>query len=236
MTISIIVPVLDEAANLRPLLGNLRYCPPSSEIIVVDGGSQDGSVEIAGELADHVIASRPGRAVQMNIGAKAAHGDVLWFVHADSTVTPSLGPAIETILDDPEVVGGCFRLRLTSTKAIYRIRDSIGNFLVGVTGIALGDRGIFCRTDAFLAVGGYPDLSILEDAEFYRKLRSRGQVVQLQQSIGSSVRRYEALGPTRTMLFYAFVMLLYAVGIRIRKLERLVRWYMAGHAPGASRN
>jgi rSAM/selenodomain-associated transferase 2 len=226
MPISIIVPVLNEAANLRAVLAGLRASSGDAEIIAVDGGSTDGSAQIARELADSIVESKPGRAVQMNIGARAARGEILWFVHADSTVSPSLPTAIEAALLDPNVVGGCFRLRLDSPKLIYRLRDTIGSFLVDVTGVALGDRGFFCRRDAFLAVGGYPEIRILEDAEFYRKLKQLGRVVQLREKIGSSVRRYEALGALPTMLFYGFIMVLYVARVPMRILERMVRSYM----------
>src|SRR5437868_1975575 len=149
MAISIIVPVLNEAANLRAVLAQLRAASPDAQIIVVDGGSTDGGVEIARELADAVLLSDRGRAVQMNIGGKAARGDILWFVHADSIVGPSSAAAINSALLDSTNVGGCFRLRLASPKLIYRLRDTVGNFLVDITGIALGDRGFFCRRDIF---------------------------------------------------------------------------------------
>jgi rSAM/selenodomain-associated transferase 2 len=226
MAISIIVPVLNEAVNLRAVLTQLHASSPGAEIIVVDGGSADGGAEIARELAGSILVSAPGRAVQMNAGAKAARGDTLWFVHADSTVSASLPVAIERALLDRNIVGGCFRLRLESPKLIYRVRDAIGNFLVEVTGIALGDRGFFCRRNAFFAIGGYPEIPILEDAEFYRKLKQLGRVVQLPQKIGSSVRRYEALGPLPTMLFYAFIMLLYVARVPLHILQRLVRSYI----------
>ena len=226
MTISIIVPALNEAANLRAVLPQLRAASPKGEMIVVDGGSTDQSPNIAGEWADSVLESEQGRAVQMNVGAKAARGDVLWFVHADSTVSISLPNAIQTALKNPKVVGGCFRLRLESPKLIYRIRDLIGNGLVDLTGIALGDRGFFCRRDVFLALGGYPEIPILEDAEFYRKLRQFGRVVQLRETIGSSVRRYEALGAVPTMLFYSLIMVLYVARVPIYMLDRMVRAYI----------
>ena len=226
MAISIIVPVLNEAANLRALLPQLRASSPGAQILVVDGGSTDGSQAIALELADSVLQSERGRAVQMNLGGKAARGDVLWFLHADSTVSPLLAAAIENTLADPDIVGGCFRLRLESPKLIYRLRDAIGNMLVDLTGVALGDRGFFCRRDVFLEIGGYPEIPILEDAELYRKLRQLGRVVQLPEKIGSSVRRYEALGALPTMLFYGFIMLLYTLRMPIKVLNGLVQRYM----------
>ena len=227
MAISIIVPALNEEQNLRKLLCQLRAYSPLSEIIVADGGSTDAGIDIARELADNVLPSEQGRAVQMNTGAKQAQHDILWFVHADSTIAPELVPAIEKALADPSVVGGCFRLRLDSPRIIYRLRDAIGNWLVDITRIALGDRGFFCRRDTFFAIEGYPEISILEDAEFYRKLSQRGRVIQLDETIGSSTRRYEALGPATTMLFYFWILLLYSVRVPIRILERMVRAYMA---------
>jgi len=226
MRLSLIVPVLNESRTLRQFLRHLRERAASCEIIVVDGKSDDGSLEIARELADHVIEAPRGRAVQMNAGANLASGDVFWFVHADSQIATRSLSAIARALADPKIAGGCFRLRVESPRWIYRVRDAIGNLLVDLTGIALGDRGFFCRRDIFFWIGGYPEISILEDAEFYRALKRHGGVVQLREVIRTSPRRYEALGSTITMLFYAFVMLLYAARVPIRVLERLVRAYM----------
>ncbi len=227
MRLSLIVPVLNESRILRKFLQHCRQCPPGCEIVVVDGQSDDASLAIARELADCVIEAPRGRAVQMNAGANLASGDVFWFVHADSRVAMRSLPAIAQALADPKVVGGCFRLRVESPRYIYRVRDAIGNLLVDLTGIALGDRGLFCRRDIFYRIGGYPEISILEDAEFYRALKRHGRVVQLGEIISTSPRRYEALGPTITMLFYALILLLYVARVPIRILERLVRAYMS---------
>jgi rSAM/selenodomain-associated transferase 2 len=226
MRLSLIVPVLNESRILRQFLRHLRERAADCEIIVVDGKSDDASLEIARELADRVIEASRGRAVQMNVGANLASGDVFWFVHADSQIATRSLPAIARALADPSVAGGCFRLRVESPRWIYRVRDAIGNLLVDLTGIALGDRGFFCRRDIFFRIRGYPEISILEDAEFYRALKRHGRVVQLHEVIRTSPRRYEALGSTITMLFYALIMLLYAARVPIRVLERLVRAYM----------
>ncbi|MDQ2919276.1 MAG: hypothetical protein M3R10_05305, partial [Verrucomicrobiota bacterium] len=166
-----------------------------------------------------------GRAQQMNAGAKIARGDVLWFVHADSRISRRAMPAIERALADSKVVGGCFCLRIESTRWIYRARDFIGNLLVDLTGIALGDRGFFCRREVFQRVGGYPEIAILEDAEFYRKLKRCGRVRQLREKIRTSARRYEALGPLATVCFYGFVMTLYVMRVPLPMLEKIVRAY-----------
>jgi rSAM/selenodomain-associated transferase 2 len=231
MRLSVIVPVLNEAAILPGFLQHLRQYAAGCEIIVVDGGSDDDSFAIAEEFADRVLQSVRGRALQMNAGANLATGDALWFVHADSVIAPSSACAIEQALGDPKCVGGCFRLRINSSRWIYRVRDAVGNVLVDLIGIALGDRGFFCRRETFLQVGGYPQIAILEDAEFYRKLKRHGRVVQLREIIRTSSRRYEALGPAPTILFYALIMLLYTARVPIGILERMVRAYMKKRIP-----
>jgi rSAM/selenodomain-associated transferase 2 len=225
MRLSIIVPVLNEAATLRKFLQHLREFAPAEEIIVVDGGSEDASCEIARLFADEVAQSARGRTQQMNAGAKLAHGDVFWFVHADSEIAQGSVQTIEKTLADPKIVGGCFRLQIASARWIYRVRDAIGNFLVDLFGIALGDRGLFCRREVFWRVDGYPEIPILEDAEFYRSLKRFGRVMQLREKIQTSPRRYEALGPVATMLFYTLIMLLYVARVPIRVLEKMVRQY-----------
>ena len=218
--------MLLDAAVIRRAFDRLRADAPEAEIIIVDGGSTDGSFEIANKIADRAVQSPRGRAIQMNAGATSASGDVFRFVHADSAIAQSSLASIEKTLIDPKVVGGCFRLRIDSLRWIYRIRDALGNLLVDLTGVALGDRGFFCRRETFIAVGGYPEISILEDAEFYRGLKRHGRVIQLKESIGTSPRRYEKLGPAMTMLFYALVMLLYVARVPIGVLERMVCAYM----------
>jgi rSAM/selenodomain-associated transferase 2 len=226
MRISVIVPVLNEQQILEGFLRHVREAVPECEIVVVDGGSTDGSIEIGGQFSDLFVSSEKGRALQMNTGAAVATGDVFWFVHADSTLPCSAPAAIRIALSASDVIGGCFRLRIDSPRPIYRIRDFIGNALVDMTGVALGDRGLFCRRDAFKSIGGYPLVPILEDAEFCRALKEHGQLVQLRPCIGTSPRRYEALGAPGTMLFYALVMLLYCAGVSIPALHRFVGVYM----------
>lgn len=222
MRISVIVPVLDEATILRKFLVDLRQAAPNCELIVVDGGSVDGSFELARDLSDQALQSARGRALQMNAGAKRASGDVLWFIHADSTIPHSAVDAITHALSDPKIIGGSLRLRIDGAHWIYPVRDSIANLLVDLGGAALGDRGLFCRRGVFFEIGGYPDVPLLEDGEFYRALKRRGRVVQLRETIGTSSRRYKKLGPLRTTLFYALIMLLYLARVPVRMLARLV--------------
>jgi rSAM/selenodomain-associated transferase 2 len=223
--ISIIVPVLNEAAIIRAFLQHLRAVAPDAEIIVVDGGSKDGTVELCRGLADHIVESARGRARQMNAGAQVAHGKILWFLHADSLIATNSLKAIEDVLADSRIAGGCFRLRIVPARWVYRVRDVIGDLCVNLFRIALGDRGLFCRRENFLALGGYPDQPLLEDADFYRKLRAVGRVRQIPIRIQTSARRYEALGPTRTILFYLLIMTLYLAQTKMSILEKMVHWF-----------
>jgi rSAM/selenodomain-associated transferase 2 len=219
---SIIVPVLNEAAIVREFLEHLRTVVPGVEIIVVDGGSNDETVDRCGGLADHIVESARGRARQMNAGAQIAHGKILWFLHADSRIAASSLAAIEDAFRDLGVAGGCFRLQIVPTRWVYRVRDAAGDLCVSLFRIALGDRGLFCRKENFFSIGGYPDQSLLEDADFYRKLRAMGRVRQIPIKIQTSARRYETLGPIRTSLFYLLIMTLYLARTKMSILERMV--------------
>lgn len=221
--ISIIVPVLDEAALIGPFLAHLRRRAPRAELIVVDGGSVDGTRSIARSLADVLISAPLGRASQMNAGAAIATGEVLWFLHADSVLPQNAVHDIGAALNDPQTAGGCFRLRLPDRKMIYRISDSVGNLGVQVFGFALGDHGIFCRRSGFEKSGGYPDMPILEDAELYRAVGRLGRMRQLRAKIISSPRSYKKWGPYRTTGIYFCILVLYVLGVPIRFLHPLYR-------------
>jgi rSAM/selenodomain-associated transferase 2 len=225
--LSIIVPVLDEAALIAPFLDHLRARAPHAEVIVVDGGSRDGTRSIAGPLADVLISAPRGRASQMNAGAAVAIGEVLWFLHADSVLPLNAMRDIRAALNDPQTAGGCFRLRLPDSKMIYRISDSVGDLGVQVFGFALGDHGTFCRRSSFEKAGGYPDVPILEDAEFYRALARLGGMRQLRAKIISSPRSYQKWGPYRTTGIYFCILVLYVLGVPIRFLHPLYR-HLAG--------
>ena len=225
--LSVIVPTINEAALIADFLGHLRERVPGAELIVVDGGSDDQTVALANQQADRVLRSPRGRAKQMNAGATVAGGEILWFVHVDSLVPPDPHGRMARALDDPRTVGGCFRLRFPRRQWVYRISDSLGNVAVDLFRIALGDHGIFCRRAAFARVGGYPDVPLMEDAEFYRRLRRVGRMRQLPAYIISSPRRYEQLGPVRTTAFYLLILVLYLAKTPPRTLfviyQRLVR-------------
>jgi rSAM/selenodomain-associated transferase 2 len=204
-------------------LERLRCFGSKFEIIVVDGGSDDGTPELSTGLADYVLKVPPGRARQMNAGAQVAQGDVFWFLHADSVIPSDAPTEIQQCLDNGSNVGGCFRLRFPSPRWIYRVSDSLGNIGVEVFGFALGDHGIFCRREAFFQAGGFPDIPLMEDAEFYRALRRWGRVRQLRTAIIANPRKYEQFGPYRTTIYYAVILALYCLKARISTLLTVYR-------------
>jgi rSAM/selenodomain-associated transferase 2 len=223
LSVSVIVPVLDEAALIRDFLERVRTLALDLEIIVVDGGSRDETLSIARPLADHLIVAARGRASQMNAGAAVASGEILWFLHADSTPPANAIERMHDALVDLQTVGGCFRVRYPRPHLIYRVSDSLGNLGVKVFGFALGDHGIFCRRSAFFRIGGYPDVPILEDAELYCALRKIGHMKQLQDTIVSDPRTFETWGRFRTTAVYFLILVLYVAGVPIPRLYKIYR-------------
>ena len=226
--VSIVVPVLNESTLIRGFLQQLRASIPSAEVIVVDGGSVDGTSELSTDLADRVLLAPRGRGKQMNAGAAVARGEVLWFLHADAIIPKNALEEIAGILQQHSNVGGCFRLRLPGREWIYRVSDSLGNIGVQVFRFALGDHGIFCRRQAFLEAGEFPEIPLMEDAECYRALRRRGRMVQLRSVIVGSPRRYEQLGAYRTTIYYTFILGLYVAGARISTLTSVYHRLTSG--------
>jgi rSAM/selenodomain-associated transferase 2 len=229
--VSVIVPVLNEARLLRDFLLRVRSLDSGLEIIVVDGGSSDESVSIALSLANQVVVGPPGRGSQMNFGATIARGEVLWFLHADSSPPPNAVDKIRAALSDARNDGGCFSLRYPRHEWIYRVSDSLGNIGVRVFGFALGDHGIFCRRRAFLAAGCYPLVPILEDAELYRALACRGRMIQVPDEMVSDPRAFEKSGRYRTTAHYFLILALYVLGVSIRRLNKIYRRFHRLNAP-----
>lgn len=220
MKISIIVPVLNEAALIRRSLAELRSHAPEAEILVVDGNSSDQTANYAAPLSDRVLQMTPGRARQMNAGAAVAQGDVLWFLHVDAAVPASATAEIERVLRDQHTVGGFFRIRIPRSDFIYRFTDCVAHYAGLLFGIRYGDHGFFCRRESFEKVGGFPDVALMEDVDFFRKLRRAGRVKVLSDRIMIDPRRYERIGPTRLTAVFALMSLLYL----LRAPRRWLGW------------
>ncbi len=231
--VSIIVPVLNEAAHLPILLEGLAPLRDHAEIIVVDGGSADGTADAERAAGwARVLASPRGRARQMNAGAAAATGEVLLFLHADVTLPPNALQDIDAALADPQVVGGRFDVRLENPRRIYRVIEAFMNARSRWSGIWTGDQAIFMRRAVFERLGGYPDIPLMEDVEFSRRLRGAGRRACLRTRVTASARKWEREGVFRTITLMWGLRFLYMVGV---SPARLHRWYY-GEAPGAQRS
>ena len=220
MQVSIIVPVFNEAPLIRRFLAHLRERAPGAEIIVADGGSSDGTVDLAAGFCDRLVESQRGRARQMNAGANAARGDILWFVHVDAELPSQCLDEITRIMEDSNVAGGYFRIRLPR-NFVYRLTDSFAHYAGILLRMRCGDHGIFCRRTAFFDIGGFPSVPLMEDVEFFRRLHRYGRVVHSKKRIVASPRRYEAIGPTRLTLAYGFIATLYIFGASSSKLASI---------------
>jgi rSAM/selenodomain-associated transferase 2 len=226
---SVIVPVFNEAPLIRPFLQHLRDRAPGAEVIVADGGSSDGTADLTTGFCDQLVESTLSRAIQMNAGARAAHGEVFWFVHADAEVPQGCLDEITRILNDPHVAGGYFRIRLPP-GAVYRLTDSFAHYAGILLGMRCGDHGIFCRRAVFLDIGGFPEVPLMEDAEFFRLLRRRGRVTYSHKRILASSRRFESIGRTHLTLVYGFIATLYVFGVPLPKLASIYRRICCKHS------
>ncbi len=180
-----------QLTDLRAHFGNV-------EIIVSDGASWDDPGAVAAGFDTRFVESEPGRGPQMNAGAAAANGDVLWFLHADSVVDPGSIGAIERALSDPDVIGGAFRFSLAKNTWYKPMLDACVAWRTNTLRQAYGDQGIFVRAEVFRLLGGYPPIVSMEDLVFYRRLRETGPLAALDIPIGVNPRRWESDGFLRT--------------------------------------
>jgi rSAM/selenodomain-associated transferase 2 len=220
---SIIVPALNEASAIQQFLESLRDRAGDAEIIVVDGGSSDDTFELARDRCDQCLRSPRGRARQMNSGAIAASGNIFWFLHADTEVPADCIQRICDVFRDPEVVGGFFRIRIPSRRFVYRLTDSLAHYAGLILQMRFGDHGFFCRRAVFREIGGFPELPLMEDAEFFRQLRQRGRIAIISSRLTSSARRYEQIGPWRLTITYGIIALLYFLRVPNPILARIYR-------------
>jgi rSAM/selenodomain-associated transferase 2 len=221
--ISVIIPVLNEEGTIGRCLDQFRDTR-GVEVIVVDGGSTDRTREVtAGHgFVRWIVSSHTGRAPQMNLGAGTATGEVLLFLHSDTVLPGRAIPMILLSLEDPEVVGGRFRLGLSEETGAFRWIAALSTLRSRYLGITYGDQAIYVRRKAFEDVGGFPPLQLFEDSEFCTALARTGRFVMLDAAARSSTRRWRRWGIARTVAWMWALRLLYSLGVSDR---RLVRWY-----------
>lgn len=224
-TLSIIIPVLNDAAALEQLLLSLRMSSLTHgentriEMIVVDGGSSDHSVDIAKQYTSAVLQSSQGRAQQMHIGAAHANGRMLWFVHADALISPIL---LDEMLRIAECDGwGRCNVRLDHSAQIFRVIEFMMNWRSRLTGIATGDQGIFIERERYVSVGGYGNGLLMEDVGICRRLKKRSRPLLPSGVISVSSRRWAEHGIVKTILLMWWLRLLFFMGVPPNRLYRM---------------
>ena len=220
--ISVIIPTLNEEENIAGCLGNTQGAL-NVERIVVDGGSRDRTVEIARSCGAKVLTSSTGRARQMNAGAVVASGDLFLFLHADTLLPEGFDDCVRQVLAQPGVAAGAFEFRLDATSRGLRIIEQVANWRSRRLQLPYGDQAIFIRSELFCEIGGFPDLPIMEDFEFIRRLKRKGRILTLPRPAITSARRWSMQGLWKTTLINELVLVAYYLGIPASRIHRFAR-------------
>lgn len=219
--ISIIIPTLNEAENIKEAIATTQ--PNTNiEVIIVDGGSKDDTIKIAQSLGVKIISSSPGRAVQMNTGAVAATGEILLFLHADTCLPTGFDDMVRTALQQPGTVAGAFKLRIDASLLSLRWVEWGINVRSHFYQMPYGDQAIFLTKAVFQQIGGFPELPIMEDFELMRRLKRIGRIVIIPIPVVTSARRWLQKGVFKTTLLNQIVIIAYLLGV---SPERICRWY-----------
>jgi len=219
MRVSVIIPTLDEAERIGALIAALKL-QDFEEIVVADGGSQDATVERATAAGAVVISASRGRGHQLGAGARAASGDILFFVHADSVPPPGARRRTEASLEASGVSAGCFRLRFDGVHPLLGLYAFMSRINHGL--FTYGDQGLFLLRSTYLRIGGYRDMPLFEDVDILQRLRRAGRIVKLSDAMVTSARRFLRDGVARRELLSAGLVALYHLGVSPQRLER---WY-----------
>jgi len=232
--VSVIIPALNEFHHLPATLASVRRGDPH-EIIVVDGGSVDGTAELARNQGAIVLISSPGRAVQMNRGAAIATGERLLFLHADTLLPADYSTQVRQTLAPPGVVAGAFSFAIATEFPGRERIERATNARARRWQLPFGDQALFLGRDTFRLTGGFREWPIMEDYEFVRRLRTQGRIAIAPSVALTSGRRWCELGAVRTTLVNQIIIVGYRLGV---PPARLATWYRAGRpaAPVGSRS
>jgi rSAM/selenodomain-associated transferase 2 len=211
MNFSIIIPTLNEEKTIEPCLSALQPLRSNCEIIIVDGGSTDNTIVIAGTLADKVVSSDKGRARQMNNGARYASGNVLIFLHADTSLPENALQLIQQKLNSSRKWGR-FDIQLSGKHFMLKVIAQMMNWRSRLTGIATGDQVIFVTRLAFEKAGQYPEINLMEDIAICKALKKISPPICLKAKVISSGRRWERYGIYKTILLMWNIRLRYFFG------------------------
>ncbi len=222
--LSIIIPVLNEATIIQPILGRLLYNDAGVEIIVVDGGSQDNTFELAIATGAKVIVSpQRGRANQMNAGAAIATGDILLFLHADTQLPIGYLTMVKDTLAQPKTIAGAFELAIDGQKPSLRLVETMVKLRSRWFSLPYGDQALFLKKSVFEEIGGFADLPIMEDFELVQRLKQKGKIAIAPAAVLTSSRRWEQLGVFKTTIINQIIILGYYLAVSPQKLRKLYR-------------
>ena len=223
--ISVIIPALNESLRIASAL-DTALVASGIEVIVVDGGSNDDTAQIARAYGVTVLESAPGRARQMNAGAMKATGDILLFLHSDSRLPADYREQIVCIMAQPEVSAGAFRLRIDERSAALRLVEYFINLRSKYLMCPYGDQSLFMTSDTFNALNGYANYPVMEDYDMIRRLHKRGQIAIAQSACETSARRWQAHGVLRTTLMNQLCVASYLMGV---SPDRIAKWRAGGN-------
>lgn len=224
--ISIVTPILNEEKQITSFLSNLKDLEGVFETILVDGGSSDHTLDEVARSIDgfchpiRFLQSDRGRAIQMNRGAEEARGEILLFLHSDCHIPRDSLKVIESVISKQEAIGGGFKHKFFDSNIFLRVLSGFGNFRARLTEIFFGDYGIFLRKDVFRKIGGYDEISFLEDVELCKKARKYGRLSQIDRYISASPRRFLADGEIAVTVAYAVAYGLNILGFKTSFLKK----------------
>jgi len=217
--ISVIIPISNEAEILESFLRKLLNQPGDLEILVADGGSTDGTLEVLRRFPDvRQVGSGGGRGKQMNVGAREARGEILLFLHVDTTLPANALLRIEETLADLSVAAGSFSLEFDHSGRFFRVLSIFAR--INHPFFTYGDQGLFLRASTFRRIGGFKEIPVMEDVEIQERLRKVGTFIKLREPVLTSARRYLRNGPLRQHLITTSVVLLYHLGVSPHFLGR----------------
>ncbi len=220
-SISIIIPVLNEVSMIAQTISTVQTAK-DIEIIVVDGGSNDGTIQLVKSLNVQLISSFPGRAIQMNCGAKVATGDILLFLHGDTLLPLNFDRLLIAALMKPNIVAGAFELGIRGATRNLQIVHKIVNWRSRYLQMPYGDQGFFLEAKIFQEIGGFPEIPIMEDFELIRQLKKRGRIAIVSRPVLTSSRRWQKLGILKTTFINQIVIIAYLLGV---SPKILAQWY-----------
>ena len=222
--ISIIIPTLNEADVLDRTLKHLTLLnPPPKEILIVDGGSQDNTLNIAHQAGiSWLVSSKAGRSIQMNLGAKAAKGNILLFLHADTRLPAQFDILVRDTLAQTDIIAGAFALQIDAGRWSLRLIEIGVNWRSRTLQMPYGDQAIFLPRAVFEKIGGFPELPMMEDFELMRRLKRWGRIAIIPVPVLTSARRWLQKGAIETTLMNQIAIIAYLLGV---SPERIKRWY-----------